>query len=111
MMNAPSWLFTLFSCLAVIGCSSLTPTEAQLIGSWEMQSMEGPLKTTIKSDHTFVTVGGIVDTPFYGRWRVEGNDLVMVLELPGTVDYPAMRNRQRESIASFVRLHRRIPRK
>ena len=71
--------------------------------------MEGPLKTTLKSDHTFVSVGGIVDTPFYGRWRVEGDDLVMILELPGTDDYPAMRKQHRQPIASFVRLYQRIP--
>jgi hypothetical protein len=110
MMNASSWFLTLFNCLILIGCRSLSPTEARLIGSWEVQSVEGILRTTLKADQTFVSVGGLSDTPFHGRWRVEGKDLVRVLELPGTVDYPATRREQRVSIASFIRLHRHVPR-
>ena len=84
----------------------LSPTEVELIGTWETQSIEGRIQTTFKADHTWLATGGTIsesDTPTHGRWRVEGNDLVRTIDWPENPDFANSPGPRRQPVGDFVR--------
>src|SRR5436309_2125330 len=94
--------------LAFISCGGLSPAEKQLIGTWETQTIEGRIQTTLAADHTWVATGGLTDgypneTPTHGRWRIEGSDLIRTIEWPSRPEFVEAPKEFRETIDNFVR--------
>jgi hypothetical protein len=66
-------LLPLIALLCLTGCQR--PTEAKLIGTWDIPVIGATDRVTYKPDHTcFTSIVGL--TALAGKWRVEGNQLI-----------------------------------
>ena len=99
----------LFGVTAVLtACCTLSPAEAVLVGTWEQLTIEGPIRTTLETDHTWASVGGMLEGSIHGRWRVEGDQLVLDFDWPRAPEFEGRPKRFIQSVREFTRIYHRL---
>src|SRR5438477_1861803 len=99
MLSTRLALATLLLFLAA--CHQLSPTEKRLVGSWDYnRQIDGVDTITYEADHTFFVSVRMMDdrwTQCWGRWRVEGNDIIRDITYAGVP--PKERKTRRDLVA------------
>ncbi len=81
-------LFGLTSLVVVVGCQRTSPTEEKIIGTWEFTGLDATGRVVFRRDHQVIDLFLEGDGPnarwiptSWGKWRLEGNEIVTDQEM------------------------------
>ena len=76
-------LSSLAALIGMVGCQRVTPAEERVIGTWEFTGLDATGRVVFRRDHKVVDLFTDGDGPnarwiatFWGKWRLEGNEIV-----------------------------------
>jgi hypothetical protein len=85
--------FASFALLCATACHSLSPDEQKIVGTWEFTGLDFTGRVVYRADHVVVDLFAASETGgwapgSWGRWRLEGNEIVEDTASLDTPDLP-----------------------